>query len=359
MQHERMRRLRGPLMGGFAGTLALLLGLWSWASLASSASLSASPTNPRQNDTVTLVGQGFSSGETVSVWITYPDYQVVGVAEVTTASDGSFTYPYVPDFLGATFSPTGKYTYTAHGKDSGREVYATINLSIGAAPGTSTNVSLTAAHNRESQGSYFVFRGIGYQSGEDVAVWLRYPDNTVTDLGHITASSTGGIEYVLYVTGVPVGHYAFTARGLNSAANGITEFDVTVDDLTLATGTASLKVGPSPDTQRSFATFTGRSFRPQEIVSIWVTLPDYSTRWIGDVKAASDGTFVAVLYLSEQEPVGQRSYTAYGNISGVRAIATYTLQPGSSTTTTGTTTTTTTSTTPPAADGVCTGTGCF
>jgi hypothetical protein len=336
-------------MGGFAGALALLLGLWSWASMASSASLSASPTTARQNDTVTLVGQGFLPGETVSVWITYPDLTVFGVAEVAVGPDGTFSYPYLPDFLGATFTPTGKYTYTAHGKDSGREVYASINVNIGAAPGTSNNVKLTAEPGRDSQGSYFVFRGSGYQSDGEVAIWLRYPNNTVTDLGRISASAGGFIEYRLYVTGVPVGHYAFTAHGLNGVANGIAEFDVTVDDLTVASGVALLKVGPSPDTQRSFANFSGLGYKPDEIVTIWVTLPDYSTRWIGDVKAEADGTFSAVLYLSEQEPVGKRSYTAYGNASGMRAVATYTLQPGSGDP----------PGTVPIGNGTCTGDGCF
>ncbi|MEI7772826.1 MAG: hypothetical protein WCI67_22745 [Chloroflexales bacterium] len=351
MRHERIRRLRGPLMAGFAGAIALLLSLWSWASLASSASLSASPTTARQNDTVTLVGQGFSPGEAVSVWITYPDFRVFGVAEITANGDGSFNYPYLPDFLGATFSPTGKYTYTAHGKASGREVYASISVNIGAAPGTSTGVKLTAEPGKDSQGSYFVFRGTGYGSGEDVAVWLRYPDNTVTDLGRITAGPAGSIEYVLYVTGVPVGHYAFTARGLGSSANGIAEYDVTVDDLTVAKGVATLKVGPSPDTQRSDASFVGYGFKPREIVTIWVTLPDFSTRWIGDVQADTEGAFSAVLYLSEQEPVGNRSYTAYGNISGVRAVAAYTLKPGPGTAPV--------DTPAPPANGPCTGNGCF
>jgi hypothetical protein len=148
-----------------------------------------------------------------------------------------------------------------------------------------------------------------------------------------------------------VGHYAFTARGLDSAANGIAEFDVTVDDLTVATGVAWLKVAPSPDTQRSFASFTGYGFKPKEIVTVWVTLPDYSTRWIGDVQADADGAFDAVLYLSEQEPVGNRSYTAYGNISGVRAVSTYTLQPGPGDAPV--------ETLAPPADGICTGDGCF
>jgi hypothetical protein len=356
MRQERVRGARRLLAGSFAGAIALLLGLWSWSSLASSASLSVSPTTARQNDTVTLAGQGFSPGETVAVWITYPDFRVYGVAELTANGDGAFSYPYLPDFLGATFTPTGKYTYTAHGKDSGREVYADLNVNIGAAPGASAGVTLTAEPGRDSQGSYFIFRGSGYWGGEDVAVWLRYPDNTVEDLGQVSAGPGGSIEYVLYVTGVPVGHYALTARGTLSGANGIAEFDVTVDDLTVATGKASLSVSPSPDHQRSFATFVGSGFQPKEIVTVWVTLPDYSTLWIGDVQADEGGSFIAVLYLSEQEPVGQRSFTAYGNTSGLRAVATYTLTPGSGP---GDTSVEGGGTTIPPADAVCVGEGCF
>lgn len=328
MLRERGRVYARILLGSFAGALALLLGLFAWGSRAESASLSASPAAPRQNDTVTLVGSGFSPGETVSVWITYPNYAVYGVAEITVNGDGSFNYPYLPDFLGATFTPTGRYTYTAFGQSSGREVYAAIDVAIDQAPGTSAGVTLTVEPGRDSQGSYYVFRGSGYMGGEEVAVWLRYPDNHVADMGRVEAGPTGQIEYILYAGGAPVGRYALTARGLTSAANGIAEFDLTVDDLTAEAGKATLSVSPTPDVQRSYAIFTGAGFKPSEIVTIWVTLPDYSTLWVGDVQADDDGAFAATLYLSEQEPVGKRTYTAYGNISGLQGVADYQLQPG-------------------------------
>jgi hypothetical protein len=328
MLRERQRALARILLGTFAGALALLLGLVTWGSFAQSASLSASPAAPRQNDTVTLVGSGFSPGETVSVWITYPDFTVFGVAEVVTNGDGSFNFPYLPDFLGATFTPTGRYTYTAFGQSSGREVYAAIDVAIDQAPPTSSGVTLTVEPGRDSQGSYFVFRGSGYRGGEEIALWLRYPDNTVADMGRVVAGPGGQMEYVLYAGGAPVGRYAFTARGLASAANGIAEFDLLVDDLTQETGRATLSVSPTPDTQRSYAVFTGSGFRPREIVSVWVTLPDFSTMWVGDIQADSDGAFSATLYLSEQEPVGKRTYTAYGNLSGLQGVADYQLQPG-------------------------------
>lgn len=328
MHRERHHGFVRVFVGIFTGVLALVIGVWTWGSLASSASLTATPAAPRQNDTVTLVGAGFSPGETVSIWITYPDYTVFGVAEVVTNGDGAFDYPYLPDFLGATFTPIGRYTYTAFGQSSGREVYASVDVDVGRAPGPSSAITLTAEPLRDSQGSSYVFRGSGYLSNELVAVWLRYPDFTVTDLGHVQAGPGGQIEYVLAMGGAPVGRYALTARGLEGDGNGIVEFDLQVADLTVAAGRASLSVEPTPDLQRNYASFRGAGFLPGEIVTVWVTLPDFSTLWIGDVVANADGTFYAQLYLSEREPVGQRTYTAFGNSSALRAVADYTLLPG-------------------------------
>jgi hypothetical protein len=327
MQNRPQRRLKWALASSFAGGLALLLGLWSWGALAA-ASLSATPSNPRQNDTVTLIGAGFTPGETVSVWITYPDFTVYGVAELIVNGDGSFNFPYLPDFLGASFTPTGRYTYTAFGQSSGREVYASIDVDVGRAPPSSQGVSLSAEASQIRQGGSNVFRGSGYGGGEDVALWLRYPDNSVTDLGWITAGPGGMLEYVLEMGGAPVGRYALTAYGLSSGLTGIVEFDLLVNDLTPAVGTTQFTVGPTADNQRSFASFSGSGFQPNEIVTIWVTLSDLSTLWVGDVLIGANGDFFAVLYLSEREPVGTRVYTALGNSSNLRATASYTLLPG-------------------------------
>ncbi|EFO80602.1 hypothetical protein OSCT_1542 [Oscillochloris trichoides DG-6] len=315
---------RRLMIGGFTLSIALLISMWSWASWAESASLTANPTTPRQNDTVTLAGQGFMPGETIAIWITYPDYRVYGVAEFVANAEGGFNYPYLPDFLGATFTPTGRYVYTAHGKQSGREVYAEIMVDVAPAPGPSVHVRLDVA----AQATRFAFTGSGYLVGETVALWMRYPDNSIVDLGQIKTDANGKLAYTFEAAGKPVGRYALTARGLQSLGNGIAEFDVTTIDLTVANGEATLKINPGPASQRSYAVFIGTGFIPNEIVTIWVTLPDYSTRWIGDVTTDANGFFNASLYLSEQEPVGQRSYTAYGNTSGLRAVATYTLQPG-------------------------------
>ncbi|PDV99297.1 hypothetical protein [Candidatus Viridilinea mediisalina] len=328
MQIQHYLNLKRTVAVCFAGTLALIFALWSWSSFAA-ASLTASPHNPQQNDTVTLVGNGFSPSETVSVWITYPDYTVYAVAEVQTNDNGSFSYPYVPDFLGATFSPTGRYTYTAFGQTSGREVYASIDVAIGQGAAASQQVSFSADISQGHQGSRFVFRGSGYGPGEEVALWLRYPDNRVTDLGRTTAGSEGIIEYVLAMGGAPVGNYALTAYGLRSDRTGIAEFELLPGDRTHARSEATLNVGPDASAQHSHAAFSASGFQAGEVVTIWVTMPDGSTRWIGDIVANNNGSLYATLYLNERDPVGPRVYTAFGNRSGARATANYQLVPGS------------------------------
>ncbi len=290
--------------------------------------LLASPTHARQNDTVTLEGRGFASNEPVAIWITYPNFEVYSVTEVQTNADGNFTFPYILDFLDVTFTPTGKYTYTARGQLSGREVYADIQVDIGAAPDTSPGVEMQVTPGRDAQGGFFTIRGTNFGGNEMLALWIRYPDNRVVDQGQIQAGPEGAFSFTLRSDGAPTGRYAFTARGLRTGLNGIVEFDITIGDLTIPRGPAGLQVRPGIDNQRSVAIFEGSGFQPEEVVTIWVTLPDQSTLTIGDVVVDANGGFVVSLYLGEQEPVGRRAYTAYGNTSGLRAITDYVLVPG-------------------------------
>lgn len=322
------RSLLTPFTLVFAGALALIIGIWSWPAGAQTATLTVSPTVAHQNSIVTLSGSGFLPGETVSIWITYPDYTVYGVTTVTIDEQGRFKHPYVPDFLGATFTPTGRYTYTAHGWQSKREAYASLAVEIAPASDATTGVQLTVDCTTQAQGATFTFSGSGYQAGEQVALWLRYPNNAVADLGTQTANRHGRIGLAIASNGIPVGRYALTARGLQSGGNGIADFEVLPGDTLRPRGAAELTISPDSPQQRSTIHVRGSGFLPGEIVTIWVTLPDYSTEWLADVTATADGTFTAELYLSEQDPAGRYAISAYGNRSERRAVAEYTLLPG-------------------------------
>lgn len=289
--------------------------------------LIARPEVARQNDTVTLEGTGFSANEIVGIWITYPSFEVFSVAEVETDDAGNFSYN-VNDFLGSTFTPTGKYTYTARGVSSGREVYADVQVDVAEAPGTSEEIVMQVEPGRDEQGAFFAISGTNFGANETLATWLRFPDNSVANQGQLETDANGSFSYILRSNGAPTGLYAFTARGLTTDLNGIVEFEITPGDLTTATGEANLSIRPGSDDQRSFAVFEGSGFQANETISIWVTLPDESTMAIGNVNTNDNGAFSAELYLGEQEPVGMRVYTAYGNTSGLRAITEFTLIAG-------------------------------
>lgn len=331
MHVERLRQHGRLLVFGGAALLAALLLLWTYQSFAAGAgfaNLTATPNQARQNDTVKLTGTGFAPNEVVAIWITYPDFAVFGVAEVETNADGNFEMSYVPDFLGATFTPTGTYIYTARGKSSGRETYAEVNVDIGQGAPPSPAVVLHVQPGRDAQGSFFSIRGENYGPEEELSIWLRFPDNTVEDLGRIKTGPAGFFDYTLRINGTPIGRYAFTAFGNSTERTGITEFDLTVGDNTPGRGPANLIVRPTVDDQRSYAIFEGSGFAPGEVISIWVTLPDFSTRSLGELQANDAGVILATLFLGEQEPVGLRTFTAYGNSSQLRAVADYFLEPG-------------------------------
>ncbi|WP_298816461.1 hypothetical protein [Chloroflexus sp.] len=312
----------------FTVALALLIAIWSWPASAQTASLTVSPTVAYQNTTVTLSGSGFLPGETVSVWITYPDYTVYGVTVTTIDDQGRFNHPYLPDFLGATFTPTGRYTYTARGWQSGREAYASLTVEVAPAVGTTGSARLTVDRPTQAQGAIFTFSGSGYRPGERVAIWLRYPNDAIADLGAQIADRDGRIGLAIASDGIPVGRYALTARGLQSGANGIIDFEVLVGDTLRPRGNAELTVETASSRQRSAIRLRGSGFLPGEVITVWATLPDYSTEWLGDVTATNEGTFVAEVYLNERDPVGRYAISAYGNRSERRAVAEYTLLPG-------------------------------
>lgn len=84
---------------------------------------------------------------------------------------------------------------------------------------------------------------------------------------------------------------------------------------------ATLTVSPSTISQDSSAELSLTGFAPKEIVSFWLTLPDYSVEAAGDLVAKADGTVTGFLFISVARPVGTYSLSARGNSSGALATA--------------------------------------
>ncbi len=80
-------------------------------------------------------------------------------------------------------------------------------------------------------------------------------------------------------------------------------------------------VTPTAIEQGDYITMTLTGFEPKEVISFWLTLPDYSVDYVGDLVADDDDTTVAHIDLGVDRPVGEYSVSARGNSSGTLAIA--------------------------------------
>jgi hypothetical protein len=91
---------------------------------------------------------------------------------------------------------------------------------------------------------------------------------------------------------------------------------------------ASLAISPASAPQHSSVALSLSGFAPKEVVSLWLTLPDYSVFALADVVAGADGAAALVLPISAGLPVGAYGISARGNRSGLRATARLAVTPG-------------------------------
>jgi hypothetical protein len=91
---------------------------------------------------------------------------------------------------------------------------------------------------------------------------------------------------------------------------------------------ASLAVSPASAPQHSSVALSLAGFASKEVVSLWLTLPDYSVSSLADVAAGTDGAVALDLPISAGLPVGAYGVSARGNRSGRLATARLVVTPG-------------------------------
>lgn len=304
--------------------LASLVALPAAPAYAQGASLTVTPGSAPQNSVVVFTFAGFQPKESVNLWLTLPDYSVVGLGDVIVASTGGGD---LPVFISSAF-PTGRHYFSARGNTSGRTAVTPFDLTIGAGAGNSAGVTITVDKDTKSQGNCFLFEGSGYASGETLAAWLRLPDNSVVGFGEFEASGSGSFADIVCVgsLGFEGVHY-YTAYGKGSGRTGIAAFNVTRGDYIGApAGGATLEAQPSSAKQLDVITLVGTGFLPGETISLWLTLPDGRVLSMFEGVTAT-GNFAVDVFLPPL-PVGRHYFSAYGQTSGLRAIAPFDLEPG-------------------------------
>lgn len=315
-----MRRLLA-----LAAALALLIA--PAAARADGASLAVSSSAVTQGRSVMLSLAGFAPKETISLWLTLPDYRVQALGDLQAGADGMATY----DLAVTVGYAVGGYAVSARGDRSG--MLASARLDVLAAQGAAPTPGVTLGVDRSSgpQGECFYFEGAGYAASETIAVWLRLPDGAVTNeglVGEFAAKDTGGFRYrICFGPLAAAGEYAFTAYGKASGRTGVATFRLERgDELGASPGGAVLFADPPTARQLDTITIVGGGFDPGETISLWITLPNGVAQSLFAGRT-SDGTFQVDVALPAL-PVGRHLISAYGQASGQRAVAELELLPG-------------------------------
>jgi hypothetical protein len=278
---------------------------------------------------VVLHVTGFMPNESTTIWQTYPNYTVMPIGNFAVDNTGILRLPIAID--GSV--PVGLHHFSVRGNMSGSMVITpfevlppAVNLSEG------VGIDVTCSMGGK-QGSNFTFNGYGYQYKEDISIWLTLPDGTVESIGNKRSHNGEWAKSVSFDETDQTGHYFVTGYGVVSGRTGVAEFIVTGGNNMMDTvGTATLIASPSNTRQLETVQLMGSGFAPGEVISIWITMAD-GTVWDSRKMIATDGTFTLAGLLPAEIPqngfpIGETTFTAYGNSSKLIATATIQLWAG-------------------------------
>lgn len=276
--------------GGITDAVGVELGSATVLAEDPTATLTATPAEVAEGETVTLTGSFFAPDEAVAFLVNgAPDATITA----TTNASGGFTATWV---VPAGFD-LGDVTFTATDV-SGNSDTATVEV---------VEASLTASD--AEQGGTVEVRGQDFVPGETVTIDLPGGGTTT-----VTAQPDGSISYDWPVpeTQAP-GDVTFTATG----ASGRTASD----DATISRATATLTASPNPVAAGGTVTLTGGNFAPGEPVTL--TLPAVCAVTSGvPVVADGSGAFTVTCTVGAAVPDATAlNFSASGNSSGRTATA--------------------------------------
>lgn len=176
-----------------------------------------------------------------------------------------------------------------------------------------------------------VVAGIGFDAGELIGLWLTLPDGSVVGIDNddLQADADGAFAVELGLgSGLPVGLHRFSARGQTSGNGSIVPFYLMPGQGPTVTAGTQLNFSPATAKQLDTVELTASGFAPNEVISLWLTLPDGVVVGLGNFDADAAGKFGASFFLPGELPVGRHYVTARGVSSGNTAITPLTLQYG-------------------------------
>ena len=209
---------------------------------------------------------------------------------------------------------------------------AVLALAMAAAPARAAGASLAVSPTSAPQRSSVALGLSGFTPGEAVSLWLTLPDYRVSALGDVAAGADGTASTDLPISaGLPVGAYAVSARGNRSGLRAAARLVVTPGVGAPPSSSVGLHVDHSTLPQGECFLFSGSGYRPDEIIAVWLRLPDgavTSAGLEGEFSADGAGEFHYQICFGHQAAAGAYVFTAYGKASLLTGVAGFVIARG-------------------------------
>ena len=303
-------------------------------------SIRVTPGTAVVGQTLTVQGEGFERGESVSVWLTAPDRSTRSLGVPNADNNGSISGAQLRFTVDGSF-PLGQWYITAHGNGSGREVIGQFILEAPRPPVGNPAALGNLIHDSlrpSGDGSMvplaapaeiaFTVSARGFAGDERIGLWLTRPDGEVVTLDPIARIDGKGSVTTTFK--VPSGHegvWAVTAEGVNTKRRVIVPFKVTREFLaplgTPRPANRNAAVSPAEGGRGVPFRISASGFRANETLEFWITSPDglyvLSTPVVADSRGRVGVSRSLTVQLGAQNPTGVYGYHYRGVKSGVRA----------------------------------------
>ncbi len=196
--------------------------------------------------------------------------------------------------------------------------------------------SFNVEPNVAPPGSSFDFFADGFNSVEQVGVWVNNPDGTVSDIVDVDgdvvlvfSNSDGRADWSVFIdTGSPTGFYQMVALGVDSGVQVVIPFEVRAG----APAPVNFNVEPNAGPSGTDFAFFADGFDPIERVGVWTNNPDGT---VSEIVDANGNTFVLIAnddgrvdwFVTVVDVPGRYEMVVYGTESGRQVVIPFEITP--------------------------------
>jgi hypothetical protein len=161
---------------------------------------------PLSERTAQFSARGYKGGELVNTWYQAPNGAITGYNDFYADAWGNLSFPFVM----TNSQMFGGWQVVGRGTSSGNTQYITFSWFGKVTDVRASKPILTAA-------PYFDLVQGGFKPGEQVSLWIGFPNGGVQSLGNTTANGSGNISYRVNIApGWQFGGYIVAAYGWTS-----------------------------------------------------------------------------------------------------------------------------------------------